>query len=340
MHWNNGCVLVSHWKLDFMCNSVTFTIKDVSAFIGSPHPNVCFHWSHSLNDRHPLKSPEETSNVVFHDFIFRQLCQDLSRRRKRFKKKKDPSLIITKSKRKVSTVIKPVEVKREIISHCVTFTATEQSLTSVTAGVTAPLIGLDHHTFFLGQSIDTLHTLTLLGALLHSDSSAGNTVYRVWLIIFSFYEYKCIMITNTLICWLTVTTKWFEVCLLNQSPITFWFKLSVSFKSTFKRPQIDSAGCTFVILWNFDETWPVFFLSQLLSWMARFILLSVFCVFLYQVDRFLHAMRLHDDQLVDISARFQAEMKKGLSAESSAAAAVKMLPTHVRSTPDGSGYSS
>uniref|UniRef100_A0A3Q4MDZ9 Hexokinase-3 n=1 Tax=Neolamprologus brichardi TaxID=32507 RepID=A0A3Q4MDZ9_NEOBR len=47
-------------------------------------------------------------------------------------------------------------------------------------------------------------------------------------------------------------------------------------------------------------------------------------------------MRLYDDQLIDISARFQAEMKKGLSAESSAAAAVKMLPTHVRSTPDGS----
>uniref|UniRef100_A0A3B5ACM4 Hexokinase-3 n=1 Tax=Stegastes partitus TaxID=144197 RepID=A0A3B5ACM4_9TELE len=56
----------------------------------------------------------------------------------------------------------------------------------------------------------------------------------------------------------------------------------------------------------------------------------------FQVDRFLHAMRLHDDQLNDISARFQAEMKKGLSAESNAAAAVKMLPTHVRSTPDGS----
>ncbi|XP_042355881.1 hexokinase HKDC1-like [Plectropomus leopardus] len=55
-----------------------------------------------------------------------------------------------------------------------------------------------------------------------------------------------------------------------------------------------------------------------------------------KVDRFLYAMRLHDDQLSDISARFQAEMKKGLSAESNAAAAVKMLPTHVRSTPDGS----
>ncbi|MEQ2292187.1 hypothetical protein AMECASPLE_020482 [Ameca splendens] len=55
-----------------------------------------------------------------------------------------------------------------------------------------------------------------------------------------------------------------------------------------------------------------------------------------KVDRFLHAMRLHDDQLIDISKRFLAEMKKGLSAESTAAAAVKMLPTQVRSTPDGS----
>ncbi|KAK1891612.1 Hexokinase HKDC1 [Dissostichus eleginoides] len=55
-----------------------------------------------------------------------------------------------------------------------------------------------------------------------------------------------------------------------------------------------------------------------------------------KVDRFMYAMHLHDDQLSDISARFQAEMKKGLSGESNAAAAVKMLPTHVHSTPDGS----
>uniref|UniRef100_A0A672F9R8 hexokinase n=1 Tax=Salarias fasciatus TaxID=181472 RepID=A0A672F9R8_SALFA len=60
------------------------------------------------------------------------------------------------------------------------------------------------------------------------------------------------------------------------------------------------------------------------------------CIYnFFQVDRFLHKMRLNDEQLNDISARFQAEMKKGLSAESNAAAAVKMLPTHVRSTPDG-----
>uniref|UniRef100_W5MS36 Hexokinase-2 n=2 Tax=Lepisosteus oculatus TaxID=7918 RepID=W5MS36_LEPOC len=55
-----------------------------------------------------------------------------------------------------------------------------------------------------------------------------------------------------------------------------------------------------------------------------------------KVDRFLYAMRLSDDQLLDIAARFRAEMEKGLSSESCATAAVKMLPTHVRSTPDGS----
>lgn len=50
-------------------------------------------------------------------------------------------------------------------------------------------------------------------------------------------------------------------------------------------------------------------------------------------------MRLHDDQLKDIAARFEAEMKKGLSSDSNVTASVKMLPTHVRSTPDGTGDS-
>ncbi|KAA0717904.1 putative hexokinase HKDC1 [Triplophysa tibetana] len=40
--------------------------------------------------------------------------------------------------------------------------------------------------------------------------------------------------------------------------------------------------------------------------------------------------------LADISARFRLEIEKGLSRESNAAATVKMLPTHVYSTPDGS----
>ncbi|KAL4640874.1 putative hexokinase HKDC1 isoform X1 [Arapaima gigas] len=55
-----------------------------------------------------------------------------------------------------------------------------------------------------------------------------------------------------------------------------------------------------------------------------------------KVEQFLYAMRLSDDQLLDISARFRAEMEKGLSAESNATATVRMLPTHVRSIPDGS----
>ncbi|KAL2083244.1 hypothetical protein ACEWY4_021017 [Coilia grayii] len=55
-----------------------------------------------------------------------------------------------------------------------------------------------------------------------------------------------------------------------------------------------------------------------------------------KVDRFLYAMRLSEEQLKDISKRFRAEMEKGLSRESNATAALKMLPTHVRSTPDGS----
>ncbi|KAM3877176.1 hexokinase HKDC1-like [Diretmus argenteus] len=55
-----------------------------------------------------------------------------------------------------------------------------------------------------------------------------------------------------------------------------------------------------------------------------------------KVAEFLHSMHLHDDQLRSISARFLGEMEKGLSVESNAAATVKMLPTHIRSTPDGS----
>lgn len=50
-------------------------------------------------------------------------------------------------------------------------------------------------------------------------------------------------------------------------------------------------------------------------------------------------MRLNDDQLKDIATRFEAEMKKGLSSDSNVAASVKMLPTHVHSTPDGTGDS-
>ncbi|XP_030807059.1 hexokinase HKDC1-like [Camarhynchus parvulus] len=55
-----------------------------------------------------------------------------------------------------------------------------------------------------------------------------------------------------------------------------------------------------------------------------------------KVDRFLHQLRLSDDVLQDVTARFQAEMLKGLARDTNPTAAVKMLPSFVRSLPDGS----
>uniref|UniRef100_H0Z0G2 Hexokinase-2 n=1 Tax=Taeniopygia guttata TaxID=59729 RepID=H0Z0G2_TAEGU len=54
------------------------------------------------------------------------------------------------------------------------------------------------------------------------------------------------------------------------------------------------------------------------------------------VDRYLYQLRLSDDVLLDVTARFQAEMGKGLARDTSPTAAVKMLPSFVRSLPDGS----
>ncbi|KGL84564.1 Putative hexokinase HKDC1, partial [Tinamus guttatus] len=55
-----------------------------------------------------------------------------------------------------------------------------------------------------------------------------------------------------------------------------------------------------------------------------------------KVDRYLYHLRLSDDTLRDIMARFQAEMVKGLGRDTNPTAAVKMLPSFVRSLPDGS----
>ncbi|NXO26577.1 HXK1 protein, partial [Cisticola juncidis] len=55
-----------------------------------------------------------------------------------------------------------------------------------------------------------------------------------------------------------------------------------------------------------------------------------------QVDRYLHRLRLSDQALRDVLARFQAEMAKGLARDTHPTAAVKMLPALVRSLPDGS----
>lgn len=56
-----------------------------------------------------------------------------------------------------------------------------------------------------------------------------------------------------------------------------------------------------------------------------------------QIDKYLYAMRLSDETLIDIMARFRREMKNGLSRDFNPTATVKMLPTFVRSIPDGSG---
>ncbi|XP_060097146.1 hexokinase HKDC1 [Heteronotia binoei] len=55
-----------------------------------------------------------------------------------------------------------------------------------------------------------------------------------------------------------------------------------------------------------------------------------------KVDRYLYHMRLSDDVLLDVMKRFQAEMVKGLGRDTNPTATLKMLPTFVRSTPDGS----
>lgn len=86
--------------------------------------------------------------------------------------------------------------------------------------------------------------------------------------------------------------------------------------------------------------------TSLLPSLAR---AAVICLCLYltllascpfpQIDKYLYAMRLSDETLIDIMARFKKEMKNGLSRDSNPTATVKMLPTFVRSIPDGSGES-
>ncbi|TNN77541.1 Hexokinase-2 [Liparis tanakae] len=54
-----------------------------------------------------------------------------------------------------------------------------------------------------------------------------------------------------------------------------------------------------------------------------------------RVDKYLHHFNLSDETLMDLSIRFRREMDKGLGRDTNPTAAVKMLPTFVRSTPDG-----
>uniref|UniRef100_A0AAQ4S334 Hexokinase-2 n=1 Tax=Gasterosteus aculeatus aculeatus TaxID=481459 RepID=A0AAQ4S334_GASAC len=53
------------------------------------------------------------------------------------------------------------------------------------------------------------------------------------------------------------------------------------------------------------------------------------------VDKYLDHFQLSDKTIMDLSIRFRREMDKGLCRDTNPTAAVKMLPTFVRSTPDG-----
>uniref|UniRef100_A0A8B9T252 Hexokinase-2 n=1 Tax=Anas platyrhynchos TaxID=8839 RepID=A0A8B9T252_ANAPL len=53
------------------------------------------------------------------------------------------------------------------------------------------------------------------------------------------------------------------------------------------------------------------------------------------VDKYLYHMRLSEETLQEVSERFRKEMEKGLGADTNPTASVKMLPSFVRSTPDG-----
>ncbi|XP_008333953.1 hexokinase-2-like [Cynoglossus semilaevis] len=54
-----------------------------------------------------------------------------------------------------------------------------------------------------------------------------------------------------------------------------------------------------------------------------------------EVDKYLTPLKLSDRTLMELSIRFRREMDKGLCRDTNPTAAVKMLPTFVRSTPDG-----
>ncbi|CAM4631178.1 hexokinase-2 isoform X1 [Lepidochelys kempii] len=54
-----------------------------------------------------------------------------------------------------------------------------------------------------------------------------------------------------------------------------------------------------------------------------------------KIDKYLYHMRLSDETLQEVSERFRKEMEKGLREDTNPTASVKMLPSFVRSTPDG-----
>lgn len=54
-------------------------------------------------------------------------------------------------------------------------------------------------------------------------------------------------------------------------------------------------------------------------------------------QKILEALKLSHEQLLEVKRRMRVEMEKGLGKDTHAEATVKMLPTYVCSTPDGTG---
>lgn len=55
------------------------------------------------------------------------------------------------------------------------------------------------------------------------------------------------------------------------------------------------------------------------------------------MDQILSEFLLSKEELEEVMRRMQREMERGLRVETHDEASVKMLPTYVRSTPEGSG---
>lgn len=68
-------------------------------------------------------------------------------------------------------------------------------------------------------------------------------------------------------------------------------------------------------------------------WLIHIFIFTV----LLQVDKYLYHLRLSEENLMDVTMRYRREMDRGLGRDTSPTASVKMLPTFVRSTPDGTG---
>lgn len=67
------------------------------------------------------------------------------------------------------------------------------------------------------------------------------------------------------------------------------------------------------------------------------LLLTYYSLLLLQVEQILSEFRLNKEELKEVMKRMQREMERGLRVETHEEASVKMLPTYVCSTPEGSG---